>query len=77
MLEKLTLQERKKLREIGDKITQIREKKNIRQIDVAKKGGLNANYYAKVERGESSLSVITLDKVCKGLGVKSSEILDF
>jgi len=77
MLEKLTPQERKRLREIGDKITQIREKKNMRQIDVAKKGGLNTNYYAKVERGESSLSVLTFNKVCKGLGVKSSEILDF
>ena len=77
MLEKLTPQGRKILREIGDKITQIREEKNMRQIDVAKKGGLNANYYAKVERGESSLSVITLEKVCKGLGVKSSEILNF
>jgi transcriptional regulator with XRE-family HTH domain len=47
------------------------------QTDVAKKAGLNSNFYSKVERGEAIPSVITLKKILGALGVKSSEILSF
>jgi len=63
--------------EIASKLKQFRLKKNMKQVDVAEKAGLNSNYYAKVERGEAIPSVITLKKILGALGVKSSEILSF
>lgn len=67
--------DRKTLTTIAGKLKNARLKQNLTQAQVAKKAGINSNYYAKVERGEASLSVITLLKLVKALGVKSSSIL--
>lgn len=61
--------------EIANKIKEARLKKDLNQSEVAEKAGLNANYYAKVERGEAKPSVVTLTKILKALGIKSSDIL--
>ncbi|MCL5411920.1 MAG: helix-turn-helix transcriptional regulator [Patescibacteria group bacterium] len=68
--EKLTL-------EIANKLKEIRLKKSLTQTDVAKKAGINSNYYSKVERGEAKPSVVTIEKITKALGITSSEILPF
>jgi transcriptional regulator with XRE-family HTH domain len=65
------------LNTIGDKLKAVRLEKDLTQQDVAKKAGINGNYYAKVERGEASLSVITLLKLLKALDLKSSDILPY
>lgn len=65
----------KTLDTIGNELKAVRLQKNLTQLDVAKKAGINGNYYAKVERGEASLSVITLLKLVKALNIKSSDIL--
>ncbi len=67
--------DKKTVLEIANKIKEARLGKNLKQTDVSEKAGLNANYYAKVERGEAKPSVITLTKILKALGIKSSEIL--
>ena len=67
--------DKKTVLEIANKIKEARVSKNLRQIDVAKKAGLNANSYAKIERGEAKPSVLTLTKILKALEIKSSEIL--
>lgn len=64
-------------KEVAANIKQLRTAKRLKQTEVAEKGGINANYYASLERGESNISVEMLAKVCKGLGVKSSDILPF
>lgn len=63
------------LNTIGDKLKAARLEKRLTQLEVAKKADINGNYYAKVERGEASLSVITLLKLVAALGLKSSDIL--
>lgn len=65
------------LNTIGDKLKAARLEKDLTQLDVAKKAGINGNYYAKVERGEASLSVITLLKLVKVLDLESSDILPY
>ncbi len=71
---------------MNDKMTNhiARQLKNVRtdkqrmtQIEVAKKAGINVNYYAKLERGEATPSLKTLEKILKVLKTKSSEILPF
>jgi len=67
--------DKKTLNAIADKLKATRLKQNLTQLEVAKKANINGNYYAKVERGEASLSVITLLKLIKALGLTSSKIL--
>jgi transcriptional regulator with XRE-family HTH domain len=55
---------------IANNIKRIRLEKNLMQEDVAKKAGLNANFYAKVERGKSKPSAVTITKIVRALGVK-------
>lgn len=54
---------------LGDKLKTAREKKNMTQAEVAKKAGLNANYYAIVERGEKNISFENLNKLFEVLGI--------
>ena len=68
-------QDKKAILEMAEKIKAVRLNKGLLQTDVAKKAGLNSNFYAKVERGEAKPSGVTLTKIIKALGVKSSDIL--
>lgn len=70
-------QDNKSVQDIASKLRKIRLKKGLKQVDVAEKAGLNANYYARVERGEAIPTVITLKKILSALKVKSSEVLSF
>ena len=67
--------DKKTVLEIANKIKEARLKKGLKQTDVAKKAGLNANSYAKIERGIQKPKVLTLTKILKALEIKSSEIL--
>ncbi len=70
------IREDKKInQEIANKIKQAREKSGLTQIQLAKKAGLDSNSYAKIERGESKPFGVTLAKIIKALGAKSSDIL--
>ncbi len=62
---------------IATNIKQLRQASRMTQSDIAKKAGINVNYYAKLERGESTPSLKMLEKVVKALGVHSSEVLPF
>ena len=73
----LNPQDEKTRQDIASKLRKYRLKKGMKQTDVDKKAGLNSNFYSKVERGEAIPSVITLKKILRALGVKSSEILSF
>lgn len=70
-----TVQDEKTILEIAKKLKEIRMKKGLTQSEVAKKAGLDSNSYAKIERGLTKPLGLTLVKICKALGVKSSEIL--
>lgn len=62
---------------IAAKLKEIRLNKDLTQTDVAERAGISANYYAKVERGEATPSVETLEKITNALKVRSSDVLPF
>lgn len=62
---------------IGKNIKEARENTNFTQADVAKKLGINVNYYARIERGELIPSFKVLEAIAKLLKLKSSDILPF
>ncbi len=57
-----------------NKIKEIREQKELTQEEVAKKAGIFANYYAKIERGTINTSIKKATKIAKALGVDVSDI---
>ena len=61
-------------KEIGAKIKEIREKKNLTQEEIAQKAKMTANYYAKIERGIIGTAPEKLYKIFKALGVEASDI---
>jgi transcriptional regulator with XRE-family HTH domain len=63
--------------QIASRIKQIRHRKSLTQVEVAKKAGISTNYYARLERGEVKPSVETLEKITRALKVKSSDVLPF
>ena len=58
--------------EIAKKIKEKREQKKLTQAEVAKKAGLNTNYYAVIERAEINPSLETLNKIFDALDMKLS-----
>ncbi len=73
----LNLQDAKVIQNITAKIKKFRLEQRLTQAQLAKKAGINTNYYAKMERENPSLSVVTLKKVLAALKVKSSDVLPF
>jgi len=62
------------LEDLGRKLKHAREEAGLTQAELAEKAGLNANYYAVVERGEGNLSYEKLQRVLKVLNIKSLDI---
>ncbi|HUD06810.1 MAG TPA: helix-turn-helix transcriptional regulator [Candidatus Saccharimonadales bacterium] len=62
---------------IATQLRQIRLKKDLTQVELARIAGINSNYYAKIERSDLKPSVETLEKIIKALGVKSSDVFPF
>ena len=67
----------KAIRQKSTQLKQIRLKKDLTQVQLAKKAGIDPNYYARVERGEVSPTIEKFEKITKALGVKSSDLLPF
>ena len=59
----------------GERIKKAREKAGLTQAQVAKKVGLNTNYFAVIERGEVATSGVNLQKIADAIGVDISEII--
>lgn len=63
--------------DMGKNIKRARDKRKLKQIQVAVDAGVNPSYYSKIERGEVNPSLEKLYRIIKSLRLKSSEILPF
>lgn len=57
-------------KELAKILKEKREKNKMTQAEVARKAGLNTNYYAVIERGEANTSFEKLMRVFDALGIK-------
>ena len=55
--------------DLKNKLSDAREKANLTQAEVAKKTGMDVNYYARIERGEINTSYKKLHKIAEVLKV--------
>jgi len=58
------------INKLADKLKEAREKKRFTQEEVAKRAGLNTNYYAVIERGEVNPKIETLVRILEALEIK-------
>lgn len=62
------------LKDIGNKFKQARELVRFKQSEVAEVAGINANYYAQIERGEVNTAFVNVYRIAKALNIKNIEI---
>ncbi len=62
---------------VGNRIKLIREESGKTQDEIAKKAGMNTNYFAVIERGEVTTSSEKLQKIANALGVEVSKITNY
>jgi transcriptional regulator with XRE-family HTH domain len=60
---------------IARRLKTHRENANMSQLEIANATGIAVNTYARLERGESLPSTLTLIKIAKALNIKTSDIL--
>jgi len=61
---------------LSDILSEARHKTGLTQAQVAKKAGINANAYAKIERGESNSRPVTLKKIANALEIDLAKIIN-
>ena len=59
---------------LGRKIKELRENKDITQLEMAEMIGVSSTYVGFIEQGVRNPSVATLDKIARVLNVKLSEL---
>lgn len=64
-------------KKIGNKLRQLRQERGITQSRLAEQAGINANYYAKIERGEVKPAPEAYEKIAKALKVTAADIFPF
>lgn len=61
---------------IGSLIRKIRIEKNLSQEGLAFECDLHRTYIGSLERGEKMATILTLEKVVKGLGISLSDFFE-
>ncbi len=61
---------------VGDRVRDLRRMKGLSQEALGTKAKLHYTYIGAVERAEKNVSIITLNKIAKGLGTTVNEIFN-
>jgi transcriptional regulator with XRE-family HTH domain len=62
-------------RRLGDRIRKLRDSRGWSQEEFADSSDINRSYMGRIERGELNLTLDTMRKVAKGLGISVSALL--
>ena len=63
--------------EFANKLKKIRDERNLSQEDLALLCGIDRTYIGRIERLERKPTIVILDKIATGLGMKLKELVDF
>lgn len=61
----------------GKRVSALRKSIGISQEELSFRCGIHRAYMGTIERGEKSVTLDTVEKVAKGLGVTIKELFDF
>ncbi len=62
---------------IGKRIKKLRQENKMSQEQLALEAGIDRSYVGQIERFEKNVTVVTLQKIAKSLGLTLNEFLDF
>lgn len=65
------------VKRFGEKLRDLRKSKKLSQEALSKKAGLDRTYVGKIERGEKSPSLHTIEKLANILDVEVSEFFEY
>lgn len=71
------MEELQNLIQFGNKVKELREKKNLTQAELAEKIGRSPNFIGMIERAERNTIVSTIFKMARVLDVEPLEFLKF
>ena len=58
----------------GARLRRLRKAQKLSQEKVALKAGLDRSYLGQIERGESNVSLINIERIAEALGVGAGEL---
>lgn len=61
---------------VGANIKRLREAQGLSQEELAERAGMHRTYVSQIERAVKNLTIISLDKVAKGLGVPLTALVE-
>lgn len=64
-------------KKFGQRVRKIRQKQNLSQEELAEKIDIAVNNMGKIERGESFVTAVTLEKLATVLNVKVEDFFKF
>ncbi len=65
------------LKLFGNRIRELRIKKNLSQQELADETGFHKNYIGMVERGERNIALKNIESLAKAFEISISELLKF
>lgn len=66
--------QRDSLKVFGERLRELREKRDLSQIRLSELAGLNRNYVGDVERGRRNPCLDNIIKLADAMGVNASEL---
>lgn len=60
---------------LGNIIVELRHKADLSQEDLAYESGVDRSFMSKIETGQTAVSLLTLMRLGKTLGVKTSDVI--
>lgn len=64
-------------KKFANKLKKIREERNLSQEDLALLCEIDRTYIGRIERLERKPTIVILEKIANGLGIKLSELVNF
>jgi len=65
------------LQTLGNRIATIRKEKHITQTELAYRCDIEKTNMRRIEAGNTNPTIITLRKICTGLGITLKDLMDF
>ena len=62
-------------KQLGEKVEKARTKAGFTQEELANKAGFHRTYIAGIETGRRNISVKSLEKIAKALGIETNNLL--
>ena len=61
----------------GDRVRELRKKKELSQEELADKAGLHRTYIGMIERGEKNITLVNIEKIANALELSVSDLMNF